>query len=315
MELRHLRYFLAVAQHRNFTRAADELHLAQPPLSQQIQQLERELNTPLFDRSSRQIVLTAAGEVLFRHALHLFESIDDMLIEVSEVAGARKGMVVLGTNPSSSGLLLPDIIQQMRKQLPEVGLTIREASSSLLVDLAIQRHIDLGVVRLPLLKDDPRNAQIDMYPLYQERALVVVPIDHPFAQHKEGIRMQELHNEHFLLRGQSTFYRQVMSACKQAGFTPNILCEGAEIDTLLRLVVAGVGITIVPEYGLMLMPHLHSGLIGIPIMQEREQESLTTILGLVWKRGRYRSQTVKLLENIINDVVKAATFVTETSNK
>lgn len=306
MELRHLRYFVAVARHRNFTRAAEELLLAQPPLSQQIQQLERELNVVLFDRSGRHIELTQAGEVLLHHCLRLFESIDDMLTEVGEVAGGHKGTVVLGTHPSSAGLLLPAIIQQMRQRLPEVGLSIREASTSTIVDLAIQRHIDLGLARLPLLKDDPRSTLIDMHPLYQERALVVVASDHPFARHTDGIRLGELRDEPFLLRGHSTFYQQVRSACKQAGFTPRVICEGAEIDTLLRLVAAGVGITIIPENGLKLMPHLHSSLVGIPIEREPEQESLTTTLALVWRRGRYRSQTIRLVEDIIKEVVQSS---------
>ncbi len=306
MELRHLRYFLAVARHRNFTRAAEELHLAQPPLSQQIQQLERELNVVLFDRSRRQMELTQAGEVLLQHSLRVFESIDDMLTEVGEVAGGHKGTVVLGTHPSSAGLLIPDITQQMRKRLPEVGLIIREASTSTIVELAIQRQVDLGLARLPLLKDDPRIALIDTHPLYQERALVVVPPDHPFTRQTGGVRISELRDEPFLLRGVSTFYQQVMNACKQAGFTPKVICEGAETDTLLRLVAAGVGITIVPEYGLKLMPHLQSSLVGIPIEREPGQESLTTTLGLVWRRGRYRSQTVRLVEDIIKEVVQSS---------
>lgn len=306
MELRHLRYFLAVAQHRNFTRAAEELHLAQPPLSQQIQQLERELNVVLFDRSGRQIELTQAGEVLLQHSLRVLERIDDMLTEVGEVAGGHKGAVIVGTHPSSAGLLLPDIIQQMRKRLPTIGLSIREASSGTIVDLAIQRHVDLGLVRLPLAEDDPRSKLIDVQPLYQERALMVVPPDHPFAQQRNGVSISELRDEPFLLRGVSMFYQQVMNACKQAGFTPQVICEGAEIDTLLRLVAGGVGITIVPEYGLKLMPHLQSRLVGIPIQREPGQESLTTTLGLVWRRGRYRSQTVRLVEDIIKDVVQSA---------
>lgn len=311
MELRHLRYFLAVAHHRNFTRAAEELHLAQPPLSQQIQQLERELKVVLFDRSGRQIELTQAGEVLLQHCLRVFESIDDMLTEVGEVAGGHKGTVVLGTHPSSAGLLLPAIIQQMRQRLPEVGLILREASTSTIVELVIQRHVDLGLARLPLLKDDPRIDLIDMHPLYQERALVVVPSDHRFTRQTGGVRIVELRDEPFLLRGGSTFYQQVMSACKQAGFTPRVICEGAETDTLLRLVAGGVGISIVPEYGLKLMSHLQASLVGIPIEREPEQESLTTTLGLVWRRGRYRSQTVRLVEDIIKEVVQSSLLFKE----
>ena len=102
MELRHLRYFLAVARHHNFTRAAEELHMAQPPLSQQMQQLERELGVTLFDRSARQVELTQAGEVLLARAQRLLEMVDDLTTEVREVAGAQRGRVTLGVNRTAA---------------------------------------------------------------------------------------------------------------------------------------------------------------------------------------------------------------------
>ncbi len=300
MELRHLRYFLAVARHRNFSRAAKELHLAQPPLSQQIQQLERELKVVLFDRSGRRIELTQAGEVLFQHSLHLFARIDDMLTEVREVAEGYEGKVTLGTNPSSAGFLVPSFIEHMSKRLPEIELSIREASSSSIVDLAIQRHIDLGLARLPLLNDDARTMLIDSQALYQEHALVVVASDHPLSQRKDALRIAELRGEPFLFRDRNAFYHRVMNACQQADFIPRVICEGADTATLLRFVTTGIGIAIVPEYGLKLMPHLSSRLVGIPLHQE--QESLTTTMSLVWSRGRYRSHTVRLLEDLIREV-------------
>jgi DNA-binding transcriptional LysR family regulator len=302
MDLRHLRYFIAVAQHQNFSRAAEELHLAQPSLSQQIQQLEHELDVVLFDRSRRQIELTQAGHEFFQRARRLLEDVDDMCEEVREVAGARKGKVVLGVNPSSAGLLVPQIVRSMYARMPGVSLIIREKDSSSLIDMVVERKIDLGLGRVPLLKDNPKVALVETQLLYQEQAHLVVSVNHPLACHKGEVRMAQLRDESFLLRGHSTFYQQVLHACAVAGYIPQVVCEGAEIATMLRLVAAGIGITIVPEYGLKLMPHLQAQLVSLPLHSE---ESLTTNISLLWPKGRYRSSMIRLMTALINEEVQS----------
>ncbi|HEY7419855.1 MAG TPA: LysR substrate-binding domain-containing protein, partial [Ktedonobacteraceae bacterium] len=302
MDLRHLRYFHAVAQHQNFSRAAEELHLAQPSLSQQIQQLEHELGVVLFDRSRRQIELTQAGHEFFQHVRRLLEDVDDMREAVREVAGAQRGKVVLGVNPSSAGLLVPQIARSMYARMPGVSLIIHEKDSSSLVNMVIERKIDLGLGRVPLLKDNPKVALIEAQHLYQEQAHLVVSVNHPLARHTGEVRMAQLRDEPFLLRGHSTFYQQVLQACAVAGYIPHVVCEGAEIATLLRLVAAGIGITIVPAYGLKLMPHLQAQLVSLPIHSE---ESLTTNISLLWQRERYRSSTIHIMISLINEVVQS----------
>jgi DNA-binding transcriptional LysR family regulator len=301
MELRHLRYFLAVARYQSFSRAAEELHLAQPSLSQQIQHLEQELGVVLFDRSMRRIELTQAGLELFQRATRLLEDMNDMCDIVREVGGARRGKVILGVNPSSAGLLVPHIARAMYERMPGVSLIIREKDSSSLIDMAVERKIDLGLGRVPLLKDNPKVSLVETQLLYQERAHLVVSVNHPLAQHTGEVRMAQLRAEPFLLRGHSTFYQQVLHACTTAGFMPNVVCEGAEIATLLRLVAAGIGITIIPEYGLKLMPHLQAHLVSLPIHSE---ESLTTNISLIWQKERYHSSLMRSMIALISEVIR-----------
>jgi DNA-binding transcriptional LysR family regulator len=306
MELRHLRYFLAVARHRNFTRAAEELHIAQPPLSQQMQQLERELGATLFDRSARQVELTQAGEVLLSHAQRVLAMVDDLATEVREVAGAKRGRVTLGVNRTAAALILPRVARLMRERMPAIELMILEGGTSTIAELAAERRIDLGLVRLPLAAHEPTTAVLESQPLFQEQVMVVLLRDHPLACRAGGIHVAELRDEPLMLvrRDQGTLYEQIMSAITAAGFTPRLVCEGAEIYTLLRLVEAGVGVTIIPARGLQLIPGLEEKIVGLPLYVGPRQEPLLLAGGLIWRRGRYRSQAALRLAEIIGEVVE-----------
>ena len=314
MELRHLRYFLAVAQHRNFTRAAEELHIAQPPLSQQIQQLERELGATLFDRSARQVELTQAGEVLLLRARRVLEMIDDMTSEVREVAGARGGRVTLGVNRTAAALILPAVARLMRERLPGVELVILEGGTSTIAELAVERRIDLGLARLPLAEYEPFTALLESRPLYQEQVVAVMLREHPLAQRAGGIHIAELRDEPLMVvrRDQGTLYEQIISACAAAGFTPRLVCEGAEIYTLVRLVEAGLGITLIPERGLQLIPGVEERVIGLPLYTGPNNEGIVMEAGLIWRRGRYRSQAALTLAEIIQEVAEPAPVLINT---
>lgn len=306
MELRHLRYFLAVARQRNFTRAAEELHIAQPPLSQQMQQLERELGVTLFDRSARQVELTQAGEVLLARAQRLLETVDDLTTEVREVAGAQRGHVTLGVNRTAAALILPGVARLMRERMPGIELMIVEGGTSTIAELTAERRVDFGMVRLPLPTRDPTTTVLEVQPLFQEQVLVVLLRDHPLARSAEGIPVAALRDEPLMLvrRDQGTLYEQVTNAMAAAGFAPRLVCEGAEVYTLLRLVEAGVGITIVPHRSLQLIPGLEEKVIGLPLFIGPHGEPLFMAGGLIWRRGRYRSQAALKLAEIITEVVE-----------
>jgi DNA-binding transcriptional LysR family regulator len=313
MELRHLRYFLAVARHRNFTRAAEELHIAQPPLSQQIQQLERELGATLFDRSARQVELTQAGEVLLLRARRVLEMIDDMTNEVREVAGARGGRVTLGVNRTAAALILPAVARLMRERMPGVELVILEGGTSTIAELVVERRVDLGLARLPLAEHEPFTALLESRPLYQEQVVAVLLRGHPLAR-RDSIHIAELRDEPLMIvrRDQGTLYEQIISACEAAGFTPRLVCEGAEIYTLVRLVEAGLGITLIPERGLQLIPGVEERVVGLPLRTGPDNEGIIMEAGLIWRRGRYRSQATLTLAEIIQEVAEQASVLMNT---
>jgi DNA-binding transcriptional LysR family regulator len=310
MELRHLRYFLAVAHYRNFTQAARELHLAQPPLSQQIQQLERELGVTLFDRSARQIALTPAGLELERRALALFEQVEDLIMATRDVAEARAGSVTLGVIPTAAGVLVPQIATQLRDRLPAVELIIKEGGSTTIAELVVNRKADMGLARFPLSAAIGPELLITES-LQQEPVVLVVPQGHRFAVvptingDRPGIPVAALRDEPLMLvrRDQGTLSDLVLDACAEAGFVPKIVCEGAEIDTLVRLVAAGVGLTFVPASGLWLMPHLRDHVVGIPLLAGPDEHMLTLTMGLIWRRQGYRSRAALELATIIHELI------------
>lgn len=311
MELRHLRYFLAVARHRNFTRAAESLNIAQPPLSQQIQQLEREIGALLFDRSGRQLALTLEGEVLLKHAQEIFAIINDMQTEVSEINQGNLGAVALGVNSSAATLLVPQIVQILYQRIPRVELSIREGGTTTIMDMVLNRQIDLGLVRMPLPVEHAHVDELEYRILYQEQTIVVVPRSHRFALRKDGVSVRDLAEEALLLArsDQGSFHDMIIRACHAEGFNPHIACEGAEISTLVRLAAAGVGVSIVPERGMMLVPDIHDQIVGIPLLAD----SLVTSVGVIWRKGRYRSKVSLVLEHIIDEVVSGIQTVTISS--
>ncbi len=302
MELRHLRYFLAVARHRNFTRAAQELHLAQPPLSQQIQQLEQELGVQLFDRGGRQVHLTPAGEELQRRATAVLEQVDDLMAATRDIAAARAGTVTLGVIPTAAGVMVPHIATRLRELFPGVELIIQEAGSTTIAALVADRRADVGLARLPL-GDATFADHIESEELLVESLVLAVPRGHRFATRTAGVAIAELRDEPLMLvrRDQGTLSDLVLDACAAAGFAPRLVCEGAEIDTLLRLVAAGVGCTIVPATGPQMMPHLAADIQSVPIRVMPDEPALRLTLGLLWRRHGYRSQAASALAAIIRE--------------
>ncbi len=239
-------------------------------------------------------------------AQRVLEMIDDMMHEVREVAGARGGKVTLGVNRTAAALILPTAAHLMRSRMPSVELAIIEGGTSTLAELAAERRIDLGLVRLPLPTHEPATALLETHTLYQEHVVAVLLRDHPLARHAGSIHIAELRDEALMLvrRDQGTLYEQLIAACHEAGFTPRLVCEGAEIYTLLRLVEAGVGITLIPERGLQLIPGLEERVVGLPLRVGPNNTPIIMEAGLIWRRGRYRSQASLNLATIIREVAE-----------
>ena len=245
MELRHLRYFVAVAEERHFGRAAERLHMAQPPLSQQIRQLEGELGVTLLRRTTRRVDLTDAGAAYLDQARRILAAVDDAGLEAQRVQAGLTGRLVIGCVGSATYSLLPMLARSLREELPGVDFSFRgEMLVPDQVDALLAGGIDLALLRPPV--DEPGLA---VRPLRTERLIVALPEGHRLADRRR-IRVADLRHEDLVMhpaRGRSVMHGLVTSLCREAGFLPRVRHEVAETSTLVTFVASGLGVAVVPE--------------------------------------------------------------------
>ncbi|MCR3750780.1 LysR substrate-binding domain-containing protein [Lentzea californiensis] len=245
MELRHLRYFVAVAEERHFGRAAARLHMAQPPLSQQIQQLEAELGVTLLHRTTRKVDLTDAGAVYLERARAVLAAVDDAGAEARRVADGLQGRLVVGCVGSATYSLLPAFARALREELPAVDFVFRgEMLAPDQLESLLARRIDLALLRPPV--EDPA---VRVSAVRRDRLIVALPEDHRLARRKR-LKMADLREEDLIVhasRGRSVMHGIVTELCRSAGFEPRIRHEVAETSTLVTFVAAGLGVAVVPE--------------------------------------------------------------------
>src|ERR1051325_6389117 len=184
MELHQLAYFESVSRHLHFTRAAEELNVAQPSVSQQIRKLEHELGTPLFHRMKRHVALTEAGQTFLPHARAVLQRLEEARVEVQELSGMRKGTLAVGAPPSVGTHLLPRALAGFSKEHPGITLAFREAGSRTLLTLLEDGELDLAVVIQPI-----RHPALETMPLLEEELLLAVPRQHALATGSRRIRL------------------------------------------------------------------------------------------------------------------------------
>ena len=243
MELRHLRYFIAVAEELHFGRAAERLFIAQPPLSQQIQQLERELGFLLFNRTQRRVELTAAGQLFLEEARELLSGLEKAVAASRRVARGEIGWLGIGFVGTATYEFLPAVLSEFRAHYPEVELVLRELVSAKQVQALRDRRIHVGLAR-PAVADECVISET----LYQEPLLAALPARHPLAQ-RERLTLAALATEPFILfprHPKPSYADFLVTICEEAGFTPHVVQEAAEIHTAISLVAAGLGVTLVP---------------------------------------------------------------------
>ncbi len=243
IELRHLRYFVAVAEELHFGRAALRLHLAQPPLSQQIRKLEEMLGHALFTRTSRAVKLTSAGEVFLERARSTLRKVHDDIEVARSVGRGEVGLLNVGFIGSGMLTFLPAMFGQYRRQYPKVNLQLREFHTSGVIRALLEGTLDVGVLR-----DGGPAEGLEVAPVFSEPFVAAVPKRHRLARRKT-ISAAELRDEPFVLFSRSASdraYEKTLSLCEEHGFRPQIVQEGPQWLTLLRLVGAGLGVTIAP---------------------------------------------------------------------
>lgn len=249
MELRHLRYFVAVAEERNFTRAAQRLHIAQPPLSRQIQQLEEMLGVQLFERDSRPLKLTDTGRFFYQHAVQLLAQTAELESMTRRVGKIERSLSVGFVGSTLYGML-PKIIRRYRQENGEVELSLVEMSTMDQIKALKEGRIDVGFGRIRL--EDPSIRRVV---LREERLIVALPLGHPLIDARETLSLRELVNETIIIfpkHPRPSYADQVLAAFHDRALEPQHLYEARELQIALGLVAAGEGISIVPSsvYGL-----------------------------------------------------------------
>jgi len=243
MELRHLRYFVAVAEDLHFGRAAERLHMAQPPLSQQIRQLEIEIGFDLFRRTKRSVQLTEAGQLFLDRVRVIFAQVDRAIEIGRQASRGDLGQMIVGFVGSAAYNVLPPILQSMRTQVPGVGLELRELTTVQQLQWVVEGNIDVGFVRPPV--DLPG---LESEVIFQEPLMVALPECHPLCQDKT-VAVRSLMNEFFIQFPRVLapgLYDPIISLCQQAGFSPNVVQEAIQMQTIVSLVAAEMGVAIVP---------------------------------------------------------------------
>src|SRR5881275_2005671 len=277
MELHQLRYFVAVAEERHFTKAARGLRVAQPSVSRAIRVLEEELGTPLFHRMKGNVALTPAGEIFLPWARRVLVDVDGAIGEVRELADLRRGRLAVGATPSLTITLLPPALAKFHAAFPGVHLVLHEAGSRDLVAELEQGALDVALVIMPVRHG---NEALETAPLLREELVVAVPHDHALASRKT-VSIADLKGVPLVMFREGYDLRATtVAACRRAGFEPVFALEGGEMDGVLRFAAAGLGVAVVPS--LVIDP-------AGPLKALRLSEPLTRTIGFANRKDRHLS--------------------------
>ena len=291
MELKHLRCFMAVAQDRSFTRAAQRLHMAQPPLSQRIMQLEAELGVQLFERNTRKVKLTRAGEVFHDEAGKLMEQLSHAVDACRRASKGEVGLLRLGYSGRSTHMLLPRLLQAFRKVFPDVELDLDGPHpSGVLRDKLLDDQIDVALCFLPIA--DPEIESRDYADI---EFVLVMSSDHRLAA-RADVALSAFADEPFVAYpgGKGFLLRDAMNAqCIQAGFEPRVVRESPNSQVLMCLVAAGIGVSIVPRE-----LQYQEEIVGLTF-KALGPDALRLTHGMAWKRTNTNPALKSLLSTEI----------------
>jgi DNA-binding transcriptional LysR family regulator len=269
MELRHLRYFVAVADELHFGRAAEKLHIAQPPLSQQIQQLEREMGVLLFHRANRRVTLTAAGTVFLAEARRSLVSVEQAVLAAQRAQRGELGTLSVGFSTSATFDLLPALLSTLRIQYPDVSLALYELNAAEQQAALLERRIQVGLARPSI-----NHEALIVETVLREPYIAALPAMHPLAS-AAILSVADLADEPFVLSLENpkpSYADAVKAVCARAGFSPHVVQEAREMPTVLSLVAAGLGVTLAPASARNL---IRRGLVYRPLSDEDASTELT----------------------------------------
>jgi LysR family hydrogen peroxide-inducible transcriptional activator len=262
VELHQLRYFCAIVEAGNFTRAAQRTHVAQPSLSQQILKLEDELGAKLFDRLPRAVKLTPFGRVFLPKAMAILRQVGEARTEIQEMSGSERGTIVLGAIPTIAPYLLPRILSGFASEHPTIQVRVAEELTPVLLERLRAGSLDLALLALPIRGEEMLCEELFREPLY-----AVVPSSHRLAL-RTNVLLRDIKSDSFLLLKEGHCFRDnTISACQRSHLRPNIVFECGQFSSILAMVSAGMGVSVVPEMAV----EKRAGCSFVPIRDSQAQ--------------------------------------------
>jgi DNA-binding transcriptional LysR family regulator len=292
IELRHLRYFMMVAEELHFGRAAERLHMAQPPLSQQIRQLEAELGFQLFYRTKRSVVLTEAGQIFWGECRKIFWQLEQAVRTGQQVSRGELGQLAIAFVSSAAYSVLPQILRSFRSTLPQVSLELHELTTDQQIRWLREGRIDVGFVRPPIEAEE-----FGCTTIFQEPLVVALPQAHTLALQSQ-VALCTLAGEPFILFPRLLapgLYDQIISLCQQGGFSPNVVQEAIQMQTIISLVAAEMGVAIVP---ISLQNLQRTGVVYRPLVEVTPRAAIA----VTWRKDA--SATVQRFLEIVQQVTQ-----------
>ena len=293
LTFRHLRYFEALAQHGHFGRAAEACGVSQPALSIQMKELEQIVGIPLVERGARQVRLTGVGEVFLLRVRDILRSVDELASLARSQSEELTGRLRIGVIPTVAPYLLPKVIEGLSERFPDLDLRLREAVTQKLVGDLIEGRLDVAIVALPI-----SEASLVEHPLFTEEFVLVRPLA---DAGKPVPRPENLREMRLLLLEEGHCFRdQALSFCKMPSASPRDLMEGSSLSTLVQMVGAGIGVTLIPQMAIA----VETRIAAVSIARLPEPRPVRTI-GLVWRRKNPLGKQFATLIDILRDAAVA----------
>jgi DNA-binding transcriptional LysR family regulator len=272
LNLRQLECFVAVAEELSFTRAAERLHIAQPPLSQQIKRLETGLGVPLLDRNRRTVRLTREGAVLLDRARRFIAQAEDLEFAMTRLANGQIGVLRVGYVGSACYEILPRIVQRYRQRFPDIELRLSELGTEPQLGRLLADELDIGFVRA-----SPTDPRLRFQQLIEEPLVAVLPEGHRLSG--GDVAIEDLRHEAFVIHRRelgTNHHDQIIALCRRAGFSPRVIQEAGDMQAVVSLVSAGVGVGLVPAM-MTSIKRPHVVFRAVPSSDVRLQ------MGLAWR--------------------------------
>lgn len=292
--MRQLEYFEAVSRLQSFTRAAEELHVAQPSITSAIQKLEEEIGVQLFDRSQKKIVTTTEGAAFRSRIEKILQDIRSAVSEMDDFRKLNRGTIKCAVPPMIGAYLFPDIFTQFKLAYPNLDLMVHEEGSLAARTLLEKEELDLGLIILP-----DSSTVLNTLPVTREQIMLCVASDHRLSRAK-SVSFSQLQTESFILLKEQFIHRRlVLKECARHGFTPNVIFSSNQIETIKGMVAGNIGISFLMN----MVIRNHSGLVGVSLA-----DPIFISIGLAWKKGKCLSQAAQAFIRFMTEYTKPPYF-------